>query len=158
MQDTATATETQALILTPAQAEAVYSAMCALNNVGARIDAFLEGAFHAREMADGRVVVHIVPNVTFPGSHAAEPEIYPNQSAFATAYGLEPAQRHYAVTGRICGDEEDTLLLVRGENHEEAAEAFKAELRAIRVMSSDDLEETEIFIGAVVWSNTPINE
>lgn len=75
-------------ILSKAQAEAVYSAMCALNNVGARLDAFLENAFHAREMADGRVVVHIVPNVTFPGSHAAEPEIYADQSASA-AYGLD---------------------------------------------------------------------
>lgn len=76
-------------ILNQAQAEAVYSAMCALNNVGARLDAFLENAFHAREMADGRVVVHIVPNVTFPGSHAAEPEIYADQTAFAAAYGLD---------------------------------------------------------------------
>lgn len=76
-------------ILNQPQAEAVYSAMCHLNNVGARVDAFLDKVFHAREMADGRVVIHIVPNVTFPGSHNAEPEVYENQSAFATAYGLQ---------------------------------------------------------------------
>lgn len=76
-------------ILNQSQAEAVYSAMCYLNNVGARLDAFLDKAFHAREMADGRVVIHIVPNLTFPGSHAAEPEVYTDQSAFATAYGLQ---------------------------------------------------------------------
>lgn len=75
-------------ILNQAQAEAVYSAMCQLNNVGARLDAFLEKVFHAREMADGRVVINIVPNVTFPGSHGAEPEVYENQLAFAAAYGL----------------------------------------------------------------------
>lgn len=69
-------------------------------------------------------------------------------------------QRHYAVTGRLCGDEEDTLLLVTGANHEEAMEAFKAELRAIRNVDAEDQEapENEIFIGAVVWSQTPIFE
>lgn len=68
--------------------------------------------------------------------------------------------RYYAVTGRICGDEEDTLLLVTGANHEEAVEAFKAELRAIRNVDAEDQEtpENEIFIGAVVWSQTPIFE
>lgn len=76
-------------ILNKSQAEAVYTAMCALNNVVARVDAFLDKVFHAREMADGRVVINIVPNVTFPGSHGADPEIYANQSAFATAYGLQ---------------------------------------------------------------------
>lgn len=64
------------------------------------------------------------------------------------------------MTGRICGDEEDTLLLVRATNHEEAVEAFKAELRAIRNVDAEDQDKPdyEIFIGAVVWSNTPINE
>jgi len=76
-------------ILNQSQAEAVYSAMCHLNNVGARIDVFLDKAFHAREMADGRVVIYIVPSVTFPGSHDAGPEIYADQAAFATAYGLQ---------------------------------------------------------------------
>lgn len=76
-------------ILNQSQAEAVYSAMCHLNNVGARLDAFVEKVFHAREMADGRVVVSSAPNVTFPGSHDAEREVYENQSAFATAYGLQ---------------------------------------------------------------------
>jgi hypothetical protein len=76
-------------ILTQTQAEAIYSAMCHLNNVGARLDAILDKAFHAREMANGCVAVYALPNVTFPGSHGAEPEIYPDQSAFATAYNLQ---------------------------------------------------------------------
>lgn len=80
-------------ILNKSQAEAIYSAMCHLNNVSARLDAFLEGGFHAREMPDGQVVVHAVVGSASPASahHRAqeEPEVYANQSAFATAYGLQ---------------------------------------------------------------------
>lgn len=69
-------------------------------------------------------------------------------------------QRHYAVTGRLCGDEEDTLLLVTAENHDQAAEAFKDELRTIRNVDAteQDSPHNEVFIGAVVWSATPIHE
>lgn len=81
-----------AMILSTAQAEAVYSAMCALGDVGARLDAFLEGGFHVREMPDGQVVVHAVLGSAFPASaHLRaqdEPEIYLSQFAFAVAYGL----------------------------------------------------------------------
>lgn len=74
------------MILNQSQAEAVYSAMCALNNVGnVRLDAFLENHFHAREMSDGRIVVHAAST---PG-YIAQPEIYADQAAFATAYGLQ---------------------------------------------------------------------
>ncbi|MBD9406275.1 hypothetical protein IB236_13080 [Acidovorax sp. ACV02] len=67
-------------------------------------------------------------------------------------------QRHYAVTGRLRGDDEDTLLLLTAENHDQAAEGFKTELRAIRNVDPDDPYSAEIFIGAVVWSATPIQE
>lgn len=137
------------MILTPSQAKAVYSAMCALNNVGAICGDLT--------LAEG-LRVQWLASVTVREGLSGPREEYPNQPAFATAYGLQPGQRHYAVTGRICGDEEDTLLLVRGKNHEEAVEAFKDELRAIRNVDAEDQDETEIFIGAVVWSNTPINE
>ena len=76
------------MILNKSQAKAVYDAMCALNNVGARLEANFQGAI-ARETVDGRITIYIVPNTTFPQSHAAELEIYPDQSAFATAYGME---------------------------------------------------------------------
>lgn len=66
--------------------------------------------------------------------------------------------RYYAVTGRICGDEEDTLLLVTATEHEKAVEAFKTELRAIRNVDPEDQDDAEIFIGAVVWSASPIHE
>lgn len=77
----------KSLILTAAQAEAVYSGMCALNNVGARLDAFRENEFHAREMESGHVVVHKLPP-TF-AAVSSGPEIYDSQSAFAAAYGLQ---------------------------------------------------------------------
>lgn len=66
--------------------------------------------------------------------------------------------RYYAVTGRISGDDEDTLLLVNGTDHENAVREFKAELRDIRNVSPEDtdLPAYEIYIGAVAWSNTPI--
>lgn len=74
-------------ILTQAQAEAVYSAMCALNNVGARVQVFGLDAdgLEVRERANGCVVIgYLVGNArrgTVLESHA-------DQSAFATAYGL----------------------------------------------------------------------
>lgn len=75
----------QMMLLTKAQAEAVYSAMCALNNVGA---------------ATGRVRIDLAvvawgstgASVELVRSHRdskAERENYADQSAFAAAYGLQ---------------------------------------------------------------------
>lgn len=75
-------------ILSQAQAESVYAAMCSLNNVGARIDCFADKQFSAREMADGRIVVHPQNDSVFP-FRSAEPETYANQAEFAEAYGLQ---------------------------------------------------------------------
>lgn len=66
-------------ILNQSQAEAVYSAMCALNNVGMRIDANIR-ATRVVEGPGGGVVVF---------GYAQPTEQYANQSAFATAYGLQ---------------------------------------------------------------------
>ena len=76
------------LILNQSQAEAVYSAMCHLNNVGGRLHATLEqdGAVHVRETGQG---IQVWIN---EGEHLApgcEVEQYADQSAFATAYGLQ---------------------------------------------------------------------
>lgn len=65
-------------ILTPAQAEAVYSAMCHLNNVGGRF---------ACTLGDG-VCVEAWGSVRIFGRIGVT-ETYPDQSAFATAYGLQ---------------------------------------------------------------------
>lgn len=70
------------LILTPAQAKAVYDAMCALNNVGGRIRATTPTKspllqIEVRENSVGEVFVQ--------GDGC---EIYADQAEFSTAYGL----------------------------------------------------------------------
>lgn len=91
MQDAATATETKILILTPAQAEAVYSAMCALNNVsGAQLQTVIPattGAVRVREMPSGTIAIEYLLRSQAPDGLWLE--TYDNQSAFATAYGLQ---------------------------------------------------------------------
>lgn len=76
------------LILNPSQAEAIYSAMCALNNVdgGGVLDMADEKETSRVRFYDyGMVVVSRINNIT----HAVlTQETYPNQSVFATAYGL----------------------------------------------------------------------
>lgn len=72
------------MILTKAQAEAVYSAMCHLNNVGMRIGATLDGGVRVIEVPGGAVHVR-----RFIGGEWASGELYGDQSAFATAYGLQ---------------------------------------------------------------------
>lgn len=70
------------MILTQAQAEAVYSAMVALNNVGGRIAAAIDGGEkEVCGMRDGAVVVH--------ANYGLTEEQHANQAAFATAYGLQ---------------------------------------------------------------------
>lgn len=72
------------LILTATQAQAVYSAMCALNNVGARISVEVECA-NALENGDGSISV-------WPDwGMSDEQEVYESQAAFAAAYGLRAA-------------------------------------------------------------------
>ena len=77
------------MILSKAQAEAVYRSLCALNSVGGRADAFIEGRtanIYARELSDGRVIVHEIPHNT-PRLDTTT-ELYSNQADFAAAYGL----------------------------------------------------------------------
>lgn len=75
------------LILNPAQAEAVYSAMCALNNVGGlvRID-FERGDLTVQEHhTSGKVtVVRLVDTAA-----RQEFESYASQAAFAVAYRVD---------------------------------------------------------------------
>ena len=73
------------LILNQAQAEAAYSAMCALNNVGSVSSEFnLPNGAWVQVRADG--AVSIAPEARF-----ANWERYVDQNAFATAYGLQHA-------------------------------------------------------------------
>lgn len=69
-------------ILNQAQAEAVYAAMCQLNNVGGRIDARLEDC----RVADRGIQICVykcLDGEWEPG------ELYADQNAFAAAYGLD---------------------------------------------------------------------
>ena len=77
------------MILNQAQAEAVYIAISAIDKVGGRADAFIEGRttnIYARELSDGRVIVHEIPH-NAPRSDTAT-ELYSNQADFAAAYDL----------------------------------------------------------------------
>lgn len=73
------------MILTKAQAEAVYSAMCALNNIGARLTALtIDEEFRVAERVTGRIALYVST-----GADWEPAEAYDSQSAFATAYGLQ---------------------------------------------------------------------
>ena len=73
------------MILTQAQAEAVYSAMIALNNVNGRINATLGRSIRVAQRPRGTVTV-----LTLVDEADWEPqEIHEGQVAFATAYGLQ---------------------------------------------------------------------
>jgi hypothetical protein len=67
-------------ILNQSQAEAVYSAMCALNNIGGSISALI-GSIRVEETYSGKIQVWGVRNIDAPDS-------FNSQADFAKAYGL----------------------------------------------------------------------
>lgn len=73
-------------ILNQAQAEAVYSAMCELNNVGGRLSCIDLGELQrdpqVRCMEYGAVIIG-------RGTPFFDSEMHDSQSAFAAAYGLQ---------------------------------------------------------------------
>lgn len=77
MSEATTPSLTAQQLLTRAQADAVYSAMCALNNVSGYLDAVMQG-IRVKEHANG------VVQITRKGAS----EDYASQIAFATAYEL----------------------------------------------------------------------
>lgn len=86
-----------ARILTQAQAEAVYSAMCTLNNVGGRLSCIDLG----QQARDPQIRVPVGGSIIIErGVPHCDREAHDNQAAFATAYGLdhggEPAPSSYA--------------------------------------------------------------
>lgn len=78
------------MILNQSQAEAIYSAMCAMNNVGGRIavnfDEDKAESINIFEKADGTVSVW---QRNYGLTH--NDETHTSQAAFATAYGLDHA-------------------------------------------------------------------
>lgn len=69
-------------LLNQSQAEAVYSAMCALNNVGGLVDARMENR-RVIERSIGIWVYELLEGEWEPG------ERYASQAEFAAAYGLD---------------------------------------------------------------------
>ena len=108
---------TAARILNQAQAEAVYNAMCALNNVGAAIDCLLPlgGGKAVRVYEALNASVHVA---TEAGGRAWQSvERHESQSAFSTAYGLnineapvEPAAQSKCPGGAACGWDEKAKM------------------------------------------------
>jgi len=77
------------LFLNQSQAEAVYGAMCALNNVGGRIAAtvaIVDAGTHVNVYETSLGVVCLVKVCDFD---LVDSEGYESQAAFATAYGLQ---------------------------------------------------------------------
>lgn len=70
------------MILTMAQAQAIYAAMCELNNVGGRLGCEIDVFTHVKEMASGAIYVSHDTRNSGVERHA-------DQAAFAAAYGLE---------------------------------------------------------------------
>lgn len=78
------------MILNQSQAEAVYRAMCELNNVGAKIKATLDmvayGQFVKVWQHDANEFVTVIKVEKY---HVTSREVYASQAEFAAAYGLE---------------------------------------------------------------------
>lgn len=86
------------MILNQSQAEAVYSAMCALNNVGGRVLAVLDDKLKVREAPRGSVhVLELLAGEWEPC------EYYETQGHFAWAYGLNSDEPQSAVAAAAGG-------------------------------------------------------
>lgn len=71
--------------------------------------------------------------------------------------------RFYAVSGRVCGDDEDTTLVIKAEDRTSALAEYREQMMAINGLSTSELEHLEangegIFINSVVMSTAPIHE
>lgn len=76
-------------ILNQAQAEAVYSAMCYLNNVGGKLEAAMPSLKNPRRSVHVIEIAGVGIQVCEGYHLGAAREEYTNQSEFATAYGLQ---------------------------------------------------------------------
>ena len=66
---------------------------------------------------------------------------------------------HYAVTGRLLGDDEDsTFLLGPLPDRQAAIDAFKAEMWEMNDVDVEDRDHelNEIYINSVIWSESPL--
>lgn len=62
---------------------------------------------------------------------------------------------HYIVTGRVCGDDEDSVYFYECANAQEAMDKMTEDLRQrLRDDEDEDAEETDIYINSVVECDT----
>lgn len=77
------------LILNESQAEAVYSAMCALNNVGGTLRTFFGSYDNGQQVEESIHRTGIIQVFEMGHGVAIRQEKYSSQSAFGIAYGLQ---------------------------------------------------------------------
>ena len=65
---------------------------------------------------------------------------------------------HYAVTGRLLGDDDITFLLGPLPDRQAAIDAFKAKMWEMNDVDVEDRidEIDEILINSVIWSESPL--
>lgn len=101
------------MILNQSQAEAVYTAMCALNNVSGTIKVTLplgRGNATARDCIrvfedDGMVKVNRIEDFVIDRH-----EVYDNQAAFVTAYGLDHGDEAQSAVAAAAGGLTQTAI------------------------------------------------
>lgn len=73
--------------------------------------------------------------------------------------------KYFAVCGRMCGDDEDTALVIEARSRTQAVARFKAELWSWTGMKGKELKEAKedaasngkgVFVNHVLVSDTPI--
>lgn len=79
----------------------------------------------------------------------------------ALAGAQAPGKRHFIVSGRVSGDDEDSVFAFEADGHKDAVDEFKALLRDSGPSMSDEewalLESNgQIFVNSVYHSVSPI--
>lgn len=69
------------MILNKTEAETIYSVLCSLNNLGAKVDCFY--------LRNAIVTLDFKRTISVIGTAIVDDEHYADRSAFATAYGLD---------------------------------------------------------------------
>ena len=74
--------------------------------------------------------------------------------------------KHYAITGRLCGDDEDTLYIIEAEDADKAQAIFQERILSDNHYSSLEQwfaenkeyseEDSGIFLNSIVESDTPV--
>jgi len=82
---------------------------------------------------------------------------------FLQSAGQEHGYYFYAISGRICGDDEDTTLVIKADDRQAALGEYRDQMRDMAGMTEGELEHLEgngegLFVNSIVRSLTPIVE